>query len=328
MSQTKQKGNNSVNNTKDLIDFQDAVFQIDSTQDSSKMPNFQNKIRKEKIEMNKTKEEVDYETLSKDLNNFNSWNYIIKKGTLKRISSEIEKSPFARRSESAPSRARKYEIEYHPQLRRMLGKWKKRFNKFKTKKKNKIVKTKLGRTSLKKLAFIKRRKNDELSILDIDHLVQRNICKDDLFVPYSKQQENSAKLVIKLSKCGGSFGVKEECKANLSSLGNLKDSNLLENINNYNDYSMFFDKLSRSNKRKEGFKFENEPNMMSKLINLFSSCSKKQKQKKQEISQKDQMESSISKIIYEFGIQKEKTEIKLHLLRVRFKDDRNKIVMM
>ena len=165
-----------VNTTKSLINFQKEVF--------SSEPKTVNQTMSE-----------DNENPNQDLRTFNSWNYVIdsrKIGKYMDSNSNSNKGSI-RRSKSCKTRRKRGDIEYHPQMKQMLSNWKRSFNNRKTKQ-SKVSK----RESRQKLSQIKCLKNDELCLLDIESLVYRNLCKDDLFVPRKSFRSNDLCLILKM----------------------------------------------------------------------------------------------------------------------------------
>ena len=312
------------NQTKDLIDFQNDVFRIESTKGSSEFQARQYKGNKTPCQQSAISSQR--VNIFEELMEFNKWNYTFSRRALMGISEDLSKHPFAKRAKSAPIHKKRREVEFHPKLNTMLRKWKSKFNQNKRKKGTTKKAFTINGVSGSKLRFIKKNKNDELSLLDMCPLIKRNICKDDLFLPRrSTFDENSNRLVITF--CAKSLQPSKKSDIQDTSIGtNLLKSNVLENINNYHDYSVFFNKISKNKK----YRTLQKKGKISKLLKLLSVCSRKKnsiEKMREPPSPPVEEPSMISKIIYEFGIQKTK-EINLHLLRVKFKDNQGKLVML
>jgi hypothetical protein len=327
-----------INQTKDLINFQEDVFRTDSTKGSS---TFQNKNLRENKQNNcyqNTNDESLQSSFKNDLIDFNQWNYIFSGRALKGISRNLEKSSFERRSSSAPVKKRYYDVEYHPQISTMLHKWKKKFNKSKNTQNRKLNKFKKRALSNAKLAFIKKHKNDELSILDMCPLVKRNLCKDDIFLPKeSEHKENTNTLVIKLSLNKNKSKTKRNRELSTPLAVENEDllkTNAFQNIHNYQDYSKYFESRSSKQNFKSFERLKKKKSKINKLLELFSICSKKKEaiknlKKQERITKTEELEQlTVTKIRYEFGIQKIQNELKLNLLRVNFKDADGRFVML
>lgn len=270
------------------------------------------------------------EILRKELSEFNPWNYIISKNALTSLSQAIEKSPFRRRSASAPCRRREFDARYHPQLKTMLRKWQQRFRKFKDHRLRRADKKKLLRNSRAKLALIKRRKNDELSILNIDHFVQRNLCKDDLFLPrrHVPSDTNSNTLVIKLtSKAVQTPPAKPPASGPPGESAPLSGTR----PKRPNQSFLFHQKWLKEKRLAHKTSSTRSRKFLGKLVDWLSICSKP----KPVLDSPRVLEPAdspgpqmIRQISYEFAIQQTHERIRLHLLRVRFKDSSGRLVML
>ena len=331
------EGETHLDRTQDLLTFQQSVFDADL---SCVIPKKENQGNPENRNCKSPEYPLDHSS-NKDfqieqrksrnpfLNRFSDWNFIVSEKGIASISNHLKKNgsrnSSKRRAKSSPVLKRHTNVEFHPQLTEMLYKWKKKFNKFQ--KKNSLCQN--DHLSKQKLTFIKSNKNNELSILDLDHRIERNLCKDDLFVRRDTFSP-SMRLVLKFKTN------KQKQESNSLSKKYNKQQDLLEGkqdytpskLNNQKDEQFFNHGMENNPKRRILSK-------LKKMAAFFSPCSTKNSQMlkifqttAKEIFQNENQTNMVGEIKYEFQISRKKEKIDLELLRVVFKDSNGKIVMM